>query len=342
MRSIKRIISKPNNTLRFFEKNAQISKEIYSEFEGYLCRNLRFDEFLNPVSNWVSNIKLENSEKAIYYCDSQHWYALAKPNQAPVATISLFQKSNQTAWGGYYYIVESLRGTSLASQLFNSAVLKVEQEGIRKITFHCFPPLQRLYKSYGFETLFFDAMNNAQISESIDPPIQTPLYFSPPILKTIFTYDKKVQNGLDRSEFLGHWLLKPETQTLVALNDQEEVLGYSVLSPFYFESKEMGNHHVRIAPLYADSPEIAERLLNSSLSCAFAFHPKKTAEGKTSVFFDNDGGNPHAAELLRKVGLFKQLTPLARMSRLAPNSAEPPAYYDNSKVYGISEYASGP
>ncbi len=332
----------------------EAARQVTTVDETFSLRTMTAKEARKPIYQWFPEIQIPNSLPALYESNPEGWYCLAQQGTAPVASIASYRKSNQQAWYGYYFMTEKYRGTGLAERLFNGVMDIDIKRGVRKINFQCVGALEPLYNAYGFQKTHENTIHCAALGKPYKKHLAhdiTEHDFTPAVLRALVKYDQEVQNGLNRHIQLFQWFTMPGIEVLVALNDHNEVVGYSCVHPFHFNLPKFGTEHERIAPLYADDPDTAERLLDVSMSVACA-QPKDSEAAKeleeiaynapTSIIFDTDGTNPDAAKLAASIGLFKTAVKVSHMSQVLNGKEAPEEYYDSSKVYSFCEYGSGP
>ena len=78
----------------------------------------------------------------------------------------------------------------------------------------------------------------------------------------VLEYDNKrfvSSNYKVRHDFLKLWTTMPDTTSLVALGNDQEIVGYGCLVPAF-------DNKCQVAPLYADDAQIAEGLLRKLLT----------------------------------------------------------------------------
>ncbi len=328
-------------------KTSKIFKPFRLNDSELSVRPLTETELGQHGSQWFPDINTPNSIAAVYHSDPHGWYGVVNAKDQPVGAIGALTKSQRSAWLSYFYLEPQYRGQAIGSELMNQVIKQHRHAGINQLSLQCLPDLESMYQSYyGFKTLYYDEIRSESVK--ITPPTQNTISPKPldkdNYLK-ILNYDSDVQYGFKRHPFLWNWLSKPNTETLVII-DVGSVVGYSVVSPFYFRTKDYGNHHIRIAPLYANNAENAKKLLQASYEHA-AIKLKHTLSASAQppeeamVILDVEGGNPTAAALLKECGLFQNTqTKLARMMLTADEDVNP--YYAQSQVYTPTDYGSGP
>ena len=122
--------------------------------------------------------------------------------------------------------------------------------------------------------------------------------------------------GAERSHFLGAWIERPPGQALACVANGE-LAGYGVV-------RECGAG-VKVGPLFADDPEIAELLLTGLVA---ATGPAR------DVFLDVPAANGPATELAEAWGT----EPVFETARMYRNGRPPE---DTARVFGVTTFEFG-
>ncbi len=292
---------------------------------NYVLQPMTMEEFQDPVVLWQNVIQTIHGEPAIYMDDPHGWY-LGYRNNELIGSCASLKKAHKTAWLGYYYVQEQFRGKGYGKLMFETILKNDYKMGIENHTLICLDSLVPMYNSIGFQAYTYDVIFQSNLENSLISKINIlPLTMSPQLFNSLVDYDKNIQYGLDRKNFLNLWLNKKETHVIIAMK-HDKIVGYNVISDFkYPNDNNIVNQ--RMAPLYADDAKIAESLIVAGLQL----------KSKPLMYIDADGSNPEAIKLIHKLGSFTQIAQLARMS-----FPKIPEYYDTSKVFSPTFYGNGP
>jgi RimJ/RimL family protein N-acetyltransferase len=293
-----------------------------------LLKPMSYRMFRGPVSSWQNTMQVLGADSAIYGEQPSGWY-LACKDDLVIGSLASINKANATSYLGYFFIKEEYRLQGFGINTLKSVMQHDVEKQHNFHTFMCTEAMIGMYEKWGFTATSFDTIYRYKPSSALSLSgslVSAKLTTDDELIQQILAYDKSVQLGYDRQAFLINWLNKPRSQTNVAIQDGQ-VVGYSVASDFVFPTDDMTKIHRRIAPIYADTPEVAEQLLSATLQ----------EEKTSSVIVDTDGNNPNAAKVLQRVGLFSASMKFARMTQ---PGAEP--YYDHDRVYSPAWYGTGP
>lgn len=136
-------------------------------------------------------------------------------------------------------------------------------------------------------------------------------------LTRLVDYDSSIFST-QRAVFLSQWLKMPESQTLSAVDEAGNLRGYACVS--------VSEDGYKIAPLFADSVEIAEQLYNGVVHFV---------GNKGNVYLDTCENNPAACALAQKIGL-KELFRTLPMWKGGPEPST-----DFGRVYSITAQELG-
>jgi len=310
----------------------------------YAMRQLSFPEVNDPVIKWFPQIVKINNQNTTYLSQPDGWFGLAEPGKPPIAALATFNKAFNTAWYGYYYAEPEIRGKGFASELWQEVEQHSIANGSHCISFHCFGGLIPLYENKGYEQTQVDTLNRARLSEPYKPEIANTVEtqeLSNPAIEKIMAFDRKVMNGLNRKDFLLSLFSTPNSNLLLATKD-DHVCGYTVTLDLYNELYEDCHYHRHISPWYAETPEIAQRLIDATLSIESIIDD---AQPRRSFCLDLDCSNPSSTEVLAKVGVFKEQGKLARMVKLVGEGEfrdKPVNFYNNTMNFGFCDLGTGP
>ena len=134
-------------------------------------------------------------------------------------------------------------------------------------------------------------------------------------LDQLINYDAKIFST-PRAAFLSKWIAMPESITFTAI-EGDKIRGYGVLCAC--------DHGYKITPLFADNPDIAEKL--------FA-HLCQWVGDKSLIHIDTNETNSFAATLAQKFGLKNTFNTLRMYKGDPPKTNE-------SKIFGLTSLEIG-
>jgi hypothetical protein len=293
---------------------------------GLALKHMSFEQFKGPVTSWQNTIYVPGADAAIYGENPNGWFLICKDNKV-IGSCASMNKANHTSWLGYFFINEFYRNQGYGFSAFDTVMQYDRSNNYNFHTFVCSETLVPMYQTRGFIPGTFDSIYRSQAcSQTLTGASETnAISITENIYSQVLDYDKAVQLGYDRHHFLNGWINKPGTEMQVAWQDQK-IVGYCITSDFIYPTEDGVKLHRRMAPLYADSTEIADQLLKSVIQ----------HEQPASLFTDADGNNPQAAELLISLGIFNLVAKFIRMIR-----PKAPDFYDHKRVISPAFYGTG-
>ena len=231
--------------------------------------------------------------------------------QRPVASISCVRYGDSHGFIGFYIVEPSLRGHGLGLALWNSALDHVKDcvVGLDGVVAQ-----EDNYRRSGFEWAWYNVRYQGWGCESVAQDLRVVSLSSLPF-EQLAAYDEAFQ-PVPRPLFLQAWVQMPQSHAL-GWWEGGELRGYGVIRAC--------RQGYKIAPLCADTPEIAESLYEALCARATREDP---------VFIDVPECNPLATRLVLQHGM-QATFPTARMYRgPAPQLA-------TSRLYGLTTLEVG-
>lgn len=310
-----------------FPPQVPSSDELETSLPNFILQPMQESQFIGPVATWEDAIYVHDADAAIYWDDPQGIYKGCL-NDEMIGCCASFRKGSNIAWIGYYMVRPDYRKKRYGVTMFNKLLEYDQARGIEFHTLNCAEPLESMYESIGFKTYSYDTIYRG----IYNPPTTTTVNLTTlPINQVWFdkinNYDKRIHHGWGRPESLSRWIAKKGTRLLIAASTNDEIIGFVTISDFRYPTADGVVRHQRLAPLYADNPECASKLIETALNICDSH----------SIFVDADGNNLEAMNIIEKFGIFSAQLRLARMSR-----PDLPNYYETQCIYSHTHYGSGP
>jgi hypothetical protein len=234
-------------------------------------------------------------------------FFIAEFKGVPVGCISAVAYDDNFGFMGFYIVKKELRCLGIGMKLWN---VSLEYMGNRTIGGDGVVAMLEKYAQFDFRIAHYNARY-----EGTGKRVRSALAdISGVPFKELEHYDRRFFPAY-RTAFLNSWISQPGTFGRVTL-DNGVITGYGVIRPCY--------RGFKIAPLFADTPEIAGELF-SSLSGLAAGQP---------VFIDIPVCNQAAVQLVERHGMNKVFE-TARIYR-----GTPPELPLNG-IYGITSFELG-
>jgi GNAT superfamily N-acetyltransferase len=247
---------------------------------------------------------------AFYAADGDGFFMGWIGNQ-PVSSISLVKYSAGFAFLGLYIVAEEYRGNGIGLATWNAGLASVPG---RSIGLDGVVAQQDNYRKSGFVLAHNNIRygGNIEIGERDDTAIKPA---TAEILPAICTYDERCF-GAERPDFIRFWTTGPATHKALAYFDDGNLRGYGVI-----RACRQGH---KVGPLFADTPSIAKRLLESLVANAAA----------REIFLDVPEPNAEAVKLAKSFGL----SPVFETARMYRGTG-PALPLD--KIFGITTFELG-
>ena len=226
-----------------------------------------------------------------------------------VATVSCALYGDSYAFVGFYIVRPDLRGRGIGSPLFERAL---ERAADRVVGLDGVLAQQRWYERRGF-VLAHRNVRRRTTGGAARPGGLVELSSVP--FEQLLAFDAAVF-GCERERFLRAWIDRPALHALACV-DGGRLSGYGVLRPCHTGMK--------VGPLFADDPEVADTLLTGLLA---------VAGPGSEVFIDMPAANPRAAELHEGRALEASFETV----RMYLNGRPPE---DVQRVYGVTTFEFG-
>lgn len=264
---------------------------------------------LGQAVEWAAgegwNPGLHDAE-AFFAADS-HGFFIAELNGEAVGCISAVAYDDSFGFMGFYIVKKELRHLGIGMQLWYASL---EYMGNRTVGADGVVEMLEKYGQFDFRI----AHHNARY-EGLGSETQTVLAeISQVPFVELERYDRRFFPA-PRTAFLKNWISRPGTRGRVVL-DNGSISGYGVIRPCW--------RGFKIAPLFADSPEIAEKLFRSLSGLAVG----------QPIFLDLPVCNQAAVRLVEGQGM-RKVFETARIYRGAP----PVLPLDT--IYGITSFELG-
>lgn len=280
--------------------------------QAYRIRSLARDE-IGMALDWAAaegwNPGLHDA--SCFYEADPGGFLVGLLDGEPVATISVVRYGDDFGFLGFYIVKPDCRGRGLGLGIWQAGMARLAG---RKVGLDGVPAQQENYRKSGF-TLAWRNIRHQGLSGGQAPHDGRIVTLSTLAFDTVRAYDQPFFPA-DRSAFLRCWL-QLAGSTALAYVEGGALKGYGVLRPC--------REGYKIGPLFADDPEIAERL--------FAALVASTDAGAT-IALDTPEVNPQATALARRHGM----TAVFETARMYTGDA--PAM-PLERFYGVTSYELG-
>ncbi|MCW3999473.1 MAG: GNAT family N-acetyltransferase [Candidatus Bathyarchaeota archaeon] len=243
-----------------------------------------------------------------YQADPTGFYA-AKLDGEIVGTISLVKYSPDFCFEGLYIVKPEFRGRGIGRQIQKFALdaCRTSNLGLDGVV-----SMQHRYEQYGFKFAYgntrYAGTAQADVTDRCLPIKRQDV-------DSIYAYDRGVF-GLDRSGFLGCWLMQSDAASMMVKDAPGGICGYGVI-------RKCTQGH-KIGPLFADDAATADALFDGLAA---------TVKGET-IFLDTPQINDAAVALAEK----KKMTAVFSTVRMySKNQPDVPL----NKVFGVTTFELG-
>ncbi len=188
-------------------------------------------------------------------------------NEQPITGVAMFQHNESYAFIGLYFCEEQYRGKSYGLKTWRVARASLNPDV--NLALDAVPSAVSLYEREGFKRSWissFYALSTTTIVQeySNHPAIllhKREVWTVPANTADFQKLKLYVENGIGvsfaRPDFLDKWITLPSHTALVALNENQDIVGFGVIR----ETIAVDKNGYRLAPLLADSGDIARILL---------------------------------------------------------------------------------
>ena len=215
-----------------------------------------------------------------FYTADPNGFLIGLLGDEPIATISVVKYGDSFGFLGFYIVKPEYRGMGYGIQIWNTGLeyLKGRTIGLDGVLAQ-----QSNYSKSGFKLAYRNIRFQATGGENFptDPEI---VQLSSISFDEICAYDKPFFLG-DRKQFLNCWINQPQTEALGIVRNNK-LVGYGVMR--------LCRSGYKIGPLFADDPELAERLFLSLKA-----HAPETAP----FFLDTPEVNAAAVDLAKRYNM---------------------------------------
>lgn len=212
-----------------------------------------------------------------FYAADHNGFLIGLLEDEPIATISAVKYGASFGFLGFYIVKPQYRGKGYGMQIWNAALAYLSG---RTIGLDGVVAQQDNYKKSGF-TLAYRNVRYQGTGGGHLPTDSGIVQLSTLPFEQICAYDKPFFPD-QRLQFLQCWTKQPKSAALGILQD-DKLAGYGVLRLCRFGYK--------VGPLFANSPQLAERLLLAL---------KAYAPEDTPIYLDLPAVNPAAADLAKQ------------------------------------------
>lgn len=189
-----------------------------------------------------------NDADCFYAADSQG-FLVGSLNDEPIAAISAVKYGTSFGFIGFYLVKPEYRGKGFGIQIWNAALASLEG---RVIGLDGVVEQQDNYRKSGFVM----AHKNARYQGTGDGVVENDaeiISLSSFPFDTVSVYDN-LHFPAERRKFLSQWIKQPNGVALGILQNRS-LAGYGVLRPC--------DAGYKIGPMFADTPELAERIFQA-------------------------------------------------------------------------------
>ncbi|MGZ5050331.1 MAG: GNAT family N-acetyltransferase [Methylobacter sp.] len=246
-----------------------------------------------------------------FYAADPSGFLLGLLDDEPIATISVVKYGSSFGFLGFYIVKPEYRGQGDGIQIWNAGLASLRG---RTIGLDGVVAQQGNYKKSGFSLAYSNIRYRGNGGDcGLDDPNIVPLSSVP--FEWLCAYDQPFFPD-DRREFLRAWIVQPQSAALAFLNNGK-LAGYGLIRACCSGYK--------IGPLFADSPEYAERLYLAL---------KSQAPQNAPVFLDIPAVNPAAVHLVTRHNM-QSVFETARMYK-GPHPKLP-----ISRLFGVTSFELG-
>lgn len=236
-----------------------------------------------------------------YEVDNTGFY-IGELNGVPVSCIAVIKYGPNFAFMGHYIVAKEYRGLGIGLKTYQTAMESLDAMGDYTCGLYCDPEMIPMYQRSGF-TVTASTIYNCETTPSIAlPGLHSIMPDTSPdiIIKSVYDvtfediskYDDFVF-GAPHDKYLKGLLSTPETYGFVAINNKQQPDEKCIVVGFIVAQKASLNDGWVIAPLFANSSDIAKCLLNDMLSLLMTKTPNEEVQFCVEV-----GLNPHCKEII--------------------------------------------
>ena len=215
--------------------------------DSYVIRSMMRGE-IDTAVDWAAaegwNPGLQDA--GCFHAADPGGFFVGRIDDQPIATISAVKYGDSFGFVGFYIVKPGYRGKGYGLRIWNAAIASLQR---RNIGLDGVVDQQENYRKSGFALAYRNVRyqgvgSGTRRGDSDIVPLST-LAFD-----EIVRYDRMFFPD-DRLRFLEHWITRPGS-IAVGILDRRTLAGYGVMRPC--------RSGYKVGPLFADSPELAERL----------------------------------------------------------------------------------
>jgi len=181
-----------------------------------------------------------------FYAADPNGFLIGLLEDEPIATISAVKYGDSFGFIGFYIVKSAYRGQGYGIQLWNAALAYLSG---RTIGLDGVVTQQNNYQKSGFTSTYRNIRYQGSGDGSPLPDSEI-IELSKIPFDELFTYDRSFFPD-DRQQFIKCWINQPQAVAL-GIQQKHSLVGYGVIR--------ICRSGYKIGPLFADSPELAERL----------------------------------------------------------------------------------
>lgn len=246
-----------------------------------------------------------------FYAADATGFLLGLLGDEPVATISVVEYGASFGFLGFYIVKPAYRGQGYGIRIWKAGLARLAG---RNVGLDGVAAQQENYKKSGFQWAYANIRQQG-VGDGNVPADAGVVPLSTIAFDEICAYDKPFFPA-DRTQFLKCWLNQPESVSL-GLVVGGRLTGYGVLRPC--------RSGYKIGPLFADTPEFAERLF-----VALKGHVPAGAP----VFLDTPAVNPAALDLAQRHNMAAVFETARMYTRESPD-------LPMNRLFGVTTFELG-
>jgi GNAT superfamily N-acetyltransferase len=245
----------------------------------------------------------------IFYETDPEGFFIAEVSGNPVGCASAVAYDNSCGFLGFYVVKPELRGKGIGTRLTEKCLkyLGDRNIGLDGVVENE-EKYQKIMKFRSFySNLRFEGKGGGKVPDGLIKLPKVPF-------KDLLEYDRKMFPA-PRSSFLEKWIKQPESYSFAAI-EAEKLKGYGIIRKCW--------QGYKIGPLFADSPEIAEKI----------FLALKASVPDETIYLDVPEPNKEAMQIAEKYRMTVMFKTIRMYSR-----EEPEIKLEN--VYGVTSFELG-
>ncbi|MEI6796718.1 MAG: GNAT family N-acetyltransferase [Methanomassiliicoccales archaeon] len=188
-----------------------------------------------------------------FYAADPHGFRIAYLNGEVAGTYSIVRYDEGFAFGGFYIVRKEERGHGVGREMLAAVLREAEPYNFGADGVVAMVPT---YERHGLCTHFRSARFLGRVQGRADVSLRS---LDDVGVEAVEAYDRGIFLH-PRPAFLKEFLAAPDTQVAVATDSKGDLRGYGVLRPC------VSGH--KLAPLFSDSPAVAEKLFSHLASLA--------------------------------------------------------------------------